>query len=277
MKNEIAKIFGCNLDAIQDIKPLKNGITNNSFTFTIDGDKYILRIPGEGTDRFINRNREYHVYQKISNLNLSDDIVYINPTSGYKITKHWDDARTCDPYNQEDVNACMKKLREFHDMNITVGHTFCPFDLLDLFESFWSKPSRYGDYKQTKSKVMALHEHILSFSPAFSLTHIDPVHDNFLFINNNQLRLIDWEYSSMQDPHLDIAMFIVYAMYDEEWINRVFEFYFQGSQHSLISKIHAYIATGGLLWSNWCEWQLQEGVDYGEWALRLYRFAKEHS
>lgn len=29
-------------------------------------------------------------------------------------------------------------------------------------------------------------------------------------------KLTDWEYAGMQDPHLDVAMFIIYAMYDRD-------------------------------------------------------------
>ena len=48
------------------------------------------------------------------------------------------------------------------------------------------------------------------------LTHIDAVPDNFLFYNDGsteKLQLTDWEYSGMQDPHVDIAMFCMYSMY----------------------------------------------------------------
>lgn len=277
LTNEISDIFKCNPGDIQDLKPLKKGMNNTSFTFIINGAKYHLRTPGVGTDKFINRNEEYAVYQKISTLNLSEDIVYFDPISGYKIARFWDDARVCDPYSLEDVAACMKKLREFHDMNITVEHTFDPFERIEYFESLWSGPSCYGDYTQTKSKVMALQEYILSFSPVFSLAHIDPVSDNFLFIGNDQIRLIDWEYAAMQDPHIDIAMFVTYAMYDRVWVDRVIELYFQGCHHSLIGKIHAYIAAVGLCWSNWCEFKRQEGADFAEWALRQYQYAKDYA
>ena len=48
------------------------------------------------------------------------------------------------------------------------------------------------------------------------LTHIDAVPDNFLFIDSEDgsedIRLIDWEYAGMQDPHVDIAN-VLYICY----------------------------------------------------------------
>ena len=42
-------------------------------------------------------------------------------------------------------------------------------------------------------------------------------------------------------------------------------------------KIYCYIAIAGLLWSNWCEYKRNLGVDFGEYSLKQYRYAKEYS
>ena len=41
-------------------------------------------------------------------------------------------------------------------------------------------------------------------------------------------------------------------------------------------KIYCYIAACGLLWSNWCEYKLTFGVEFGEYALAQFRFAKDY-
>ena len=41
-------------------------------------------------------------------------------------------------------------------------------------------------------------------------------------------------------------------------------------------KIYCYVAVCGLLWSNWCEVKYHEGVEFGEYSLRQYRYAKEY-
>ena len=111
-------------------------MTNRSFIFTIDNQKYIMRIPGEGTDQLINRREEAAVYHIIKDKEVCDDIVYINPDNGYKITRYMENARNCDQKNVADLNKCMKKLREFHGMKLTVNHTFVPTNriLRDIME-----------------------------------------------------------------------------------------------------------------------------------------------
>ena len=41
-------------------------------------------------------------------------------------------------------------------------------------------------------------------------------------------------------------------------------------------KIYCYIAACGLLWSNWCEYKRSLGVEFGEYSLRQYRYAKDY-
>ena len=101
--------------------------------------------------------------------------------------------------------------------------------------------------------------------------------DNFLFTADGQVRLIDWEYAGMQDPHVDIAMFCIYALYDREGVDRLIDLYFEGNcPRQTRIKIYCYIAACGLLWSNWCEYKRSLGVEFGEYSLRQYRYAKEY-
>lgn len=262
---------------IRDIEVLKKGMTNRSFMFTCKDQKYIMRIPGEGTDQLINRKQEADVYSVIKDKGLCDDIIYINPVNGYKITKYINDARVCDPYNDDDVKMCMKKLKGFHQMHLTVDHEFKIFDLIEFYESLWNgKKSIYRDYEKTKQNVLSLQTYINSFEKEYCLTHIDAVPDNFL-ITKDDIRLIDWEYAGMQDPHVDLAMFCIYAMYDREHVEKLIDAYFEGNcPKETRIKIYCYIAACGFLWSNWCEYKLHLGVEFGEYSLRQYRFGKDY-
>lgn len=103
----------------------------------------------------------------------------------------------------------------------------------------------------------------------------------FLFIDSEDgsedIRLIDWEYAGMQDPHVDIAMFCIYAMYDRKQIDKLINAYFtEGCPKEIRIKIYCYIAACGLLWSNWCEYKRNLGIDFGEYSLRQYRYAKDY-
>ena len=279
----IARVFHTTPDQVVDIKVLKKGMTNRSFLFSVHSDKYIMRIPGEGTDRLINRAQEAEVFRTISGHGLCDDPVYINPDNGYKITKFLEGIRVCDSENVGDLKRCMEKLRAFHEMKLSVPHTFDIFSQIEFYETLWEgRPSMYKDYVSTKANVLSLKPFIDSLEKDWCLTHIDAVPDNFLFSKpdgeeEELLQLTDWEYSGMQDPHVDIAMFAIYSLYNKKQVDRLIDIYFQNKcDKTTRTKIYAYIAACGLLWSNWCEFKRNLGVEFGEYSLRQYRFAKDY-
>ena len=274
----IANALQVNRNEIVDINILKKGMTNRSFIFSCRNQKYIMRIPGEGTDLLIKRIEEAAVYDVIKDKDICDDIVYINPLNGYKITKYLESSRVCDADNEEDLVRCMKKLRDFHSLNLKVGHKFDIFKQIDFYESLWdATPSAYRDYESTKTKIFELKEYIDNCKFEVCLTHIDAVPDNFLFTADGDIRLIDWEYAGMQDPHVDIAMFCIYALYDRTQVDRLIDIYFESKcEKQTRLKIYCYIAACGLLWSNWCEYKRSLGVEFGEYSLRQYRYAKEY-
>ena len=277
----ISNVFGIPQNDITDISVLKKGMTNRSFLFTVRDSKYIMRIPGEGTDKLINRKEEAEVFKAISGLGLCDDPVYINPENGYKITRFLDGVRVADPECEADLIKCMDRLRSFHEMRLSVDHTFDIFGQIDFYESLWpQKNSIYRDYEETKANVLKLRPYIDSHIDSWVLTHIDAVPDNFLFYkdgNKEMLQLTDWEYSGMQDPHVDIAMFCIYSLYNKTETDKLIDLYFEGKcDHATRIKIYCYVAACGLLWSNWCEYKRSLGIEFGEYSLRQYRYAKDY-
>ena len=278
----IADVFNVRTQDIEEIRALKKGMTNRSFLFRVRGEKYIMRIPGEGTEQLINRAQEAQVFKTIDGRGLCDTPVYINPQNGFKITKFLENIRACDPDRVSDLEQCMKKLREFHQMELKVPHTFDLFEQIEFYESLWKgAPSIYKDYQKTKENVLKLKPYIEGLEKTWCLTHIDAVPDNFLFYTpkgeEQQLQLTDWEYAGMQDPHVDIAMFCIYSMYDKSQTDRLIDIYFEHKcDRATRTKIYAYIAICGLLWSNWCEFKRNLGVEFGEYSLRQYRFAKDY-
>ena len=240
-----------------------------------------MRIPGEGTDQLVNRRQEAAVYNAINGRYICDDVVYINPDNGFKITEFLEGARVCDPENYEDVKKCMKWLRTFHGLKLKVDHDFDIFSQMEFYETLWDgTPSVYKDYEKTKTNILSLRPYIGAHITEKVLTHIDAVPDNFLFFERygkEEIRLIDWEYAGMQDPHVDLAMFCIYSLYSKFQVDRLIEAYFiEGCDDATRIKIYCYIAACGLLWSNWCEYKRNLGVEFGEYSLQQYRYAKEY-
>lgn len=277
-----AEIIGVGNDEIVDISVLKKGMTNRSFLFSCRNRKYIMRIPGEGTQQLIDRRAEAEVYQSLKGKGICDNVIYMNAENGYKITEFIEGTRVCDPFNPKDLVICMEKLRAFHEQEFGVEREFHIFEQIEFYEALWGgKPSAYQDYETTKERVMRLQSYINAHTDKKVLTHIDAVPDNFLIMEDEkgacEVRIIDWEYAGMQDPHIDIAMFCIYSMYEKEQVDNLIDIYFQQNcPDETRVKIYCYIAACGLLWSNWCEYKAILGVKFGEYSQRQYDYAREY-
>jgi thiamine kinase-like enzyme len=231
-------------------------------------------MPGEGTAQLIDRKEEAAIYKTIMEENICDNVVYIDPDSGYKITEFIEGASVCDPFDENDVKNVCRSLE--HSMNgdllwsmllIYLGR------LISMKNCVWGERS---DYKITKERVFSLKTYIDAHVNRHVLTHIDAIPDNFLMVGD-EIRLIAWEYAGMQDPHVDIAMFAIYASYDRHQIDALIDIYFEDvCRDEIRVKIYCYISACGLLWSNWCEYKMQHGVEFGEYFHRQYQYAKDY-
>jgi CTP:phosphocholine cytidylyltransferase-like protein/thiamine kinase-like enzyme len=284
--NVISKVLDVPVNKIHGTEPIKMGLTNDSFRFSVGNSNYMFRVCGIGTEVYIDRAAEHAVYQAISHLKISDDVIYINPETGHKISAYLENSRICNPHDTEDVKRCMEVLRAFHGKKLKVAHTFDLFERIAYYEKLAYQGGQspyFNDYETTKSQIHEMKPFIDSCEKEWILSHIDPAHVNFLFTRGEDLpRLIDWEYSGMQDAHLDIAMFVLQTPlsgrpYNLEDVDALIGEYFDGNVPRDISvKIYAYVAAGGLLWFNWCEYQRALGVDHGGYAELQYRYAKEY-
>lgn len=282
LENEAIQIientFSIDKSDIHNIHTLKKGMTNRSFIFTVKNKRYIMRIPGVGTDELINRQEEFNVYKQIRDEPYTERVLYLNPKNGYKLSEFLEGTRNSKANDWQDVTQCMNLLRKFHKQKHSVNHKFDIWKQIEFYDTLRNAPSAYRDFLITKDNVLKLKSFIENNISNWTLCHIDANADNFLINKEGRTFLIDWEYAGMQDPDLDIAMFAIYAGYSRDQFDKLIDIYYQDKCNETTRyKIYAYAAVGGLLWSNWCEYKQSLGLDFGEYSLSQYRYAKEYS
>ncbi len=275
----IASVLNCNESSIMNLKPSRFGMTNKSFFFDVGGAKYIFRIPGEGTKKMINRHEEMAVYNAIADLRICDKLIYFNPETGIKITQYEVDSRNADAFNTEDVKKCMNVARLLHGSGIKVPHKFNFRERILYYEDL--AKSLYGilfnDYEAVKKNMINLLDILDGMDLPSCLTHIDLVCDNFLIKENGSILLIDWEYAGMADPLIDIAMFAIYSYYNDDQIMELINIYFErDAKNEELLRIFCYISLAGFLWTLWTCYKQALGVKFGDYGLKMYRYAKDY-
>jgi thiamine kinase-like enzyme len=90
------------------------------------------------------------------------------------------------------------------------------------------------------------------------------------------MMLIDWEYAGMADPLIDVAMFAIYAYYSRQEIDTLLEIYLlRKATKDEIMRVYLLAALGGFCWSVWTEYNQSLGVEFGDYGMKMYRYAKD--
>ncbi|MEG1901817.1 MAG: phosphotransferase [Clostridium sp.] len=275
----VSQVFHIKESDIRNIRCLKAGMTNQSFLFEVNGAHYICRIPGPGTDRLIDRRQEQDVYRLVEPLGITEQIVYFDGDTGYKIAKYYEGARNSNARDWTDVEACMELLKKLHHANLIADHSFDMRERIHFYETLCKNHQfiLFDDYSQVRAWMDVLLDRLDTLKRPQCLSHIDSVADNFLFLPDGSIKLIDWEYAGMQDPLIDIAMCGIYSYYDEAELDRLLTIYLgcaPSDEERLVT--YAYSALGGFLWCLWAIFKSIEGEEFGEYTIVMYRYAKQY-
>lgn len=275
----VANVFEVSESEIHNIRCLKSGMTNQSFLFELKGQHYICRIPGVGTELLINRAQEAQVYEAIDSYGFAEKLLYFNGETGYKIAKYYEGARNADANSIEDMSKCMTLLRKLHDAKVKVEHSFDLRERIDFYQSlcYQHGGTLFEDYQVVRRWMDELLQWTESEGNERLLTHIDSVADNFLILEDGTVKLIDWEYSGMSDPLLDIAMCAIYSYYSKEQADQLLLLYLGKEPTQKEQKLYySYMALGGFLWCLWAVYKASLGKEFGEYTLIMYRYAKHY-
>lgn len=308
---------------IRNIRCLKAGMTNRSWLFTVEDEEavarlkardFICRIPGKGTEKLINRREEAEIYRLIAPLGITEQLCYFDETTGYKISRYYENSRSADFTKEEELGACFALLKRLHGSGLRVSHSFSLSERISFYEGLCRENGGipFEDYPECRQDA----ERLLRFTEKehlpYCLCHIDPNHDNFLVTEeggrlSEAIRMIDWEYAGMADPILDIAMAAIYAYRSFDDAKEMLRVYRElpaeeraldiqernagesergGGVQSLSEEgrerkpreealLVAYMGLGGLLWSLWGIYKSELGEEFGEYTLRMYRYFKD--
>lgn len=278
IKNDIAQCMNCNPNDILDVHNMHAGMTNESYSFKYMNKKLIYRIPGKGSNELVNRAQEYDAYKAIRWLNISDTVIYYDKKTGVKISEYIEHAHVVDGTNVNDITKCMLFAKHcLHEKNKIVQHKINIVSMINKYEALMGT-SKYEDYQDVKTRIISSLRYWKKQPHKYCLCHFDLNPDNFLISKNGNIHLLDWEYAGMNDPLFDLAGWIVYKKYTDEQVNHIIDIYLEHHATKLeLSKIYAYIAAMGLLWSNWCEYKRKCGEEFGDYAEQQFEYARRYS
>ena len=257
------------------------GMTNIVHLVETDSNNLIVRIPGKGTEDYINRTFEYNNAMAAWRAGISAEIIWADVEKGIMVSKAINGIETMTPKFFSSRKGSPARaglaLAKLHNSGETFDFRFDLFNMIDDYLDILSSknaelPDGYHDIvKAAKPVKEALIANPMTLAPC----HCDPLCENFLD-DGNKMWIVDWEYSGMNDPLWDLGDLSVEAGMDESQESEMLIAYF-GKDPTAAQKgrVIIYKAMCDLLWTLWGLIQHADknpAEDF--WAYSIERFER---
>ena len=258
------------------------GMTNLNYLVTIDSNNFIVRVPGNGTEEFIDRRVEKENLEFASSLGINPELRYFNLESGLKITKQIVNAITLTPAiaNEEKTMVKVAEIfRTVHNSNRLMSNRFELFEMMANFEELALEAGAelFPGFDEVKKEIISLQQYFEDLKIKEVPCHIDPACSNFIICDEDKVYLIDWEYSGMFDPMWDIAAHALEAKLSETEEAFFVRQYFQREatvsekKRMLLHKIFQ-----DYLWSLWTLFKEEKGDDSASYGKNRFERARKN-
>ena len=272
VKEKIASLLSGD-EEIQSVEQL-GGMTNQNYLVKTSSNQYIVKFFGKGTDKLIDRQNEKFNLELLKDLKLDVENYLFDIEAGIKVNQYIENAETLDSAT---IKTKFEKialiLQTIHASGKELKGEFAPFEEIKKYESLIQGEISYPNYEAVRKSVLSLKNELEKIGVNKKSCHIDLVPENFIEGPNGHLYLIDWEYSSMNDPMWDLAaLFLESEFTPEEEAD--FLAYYEGDKTPVSrEKIRIYKILQDIIWSLWTIYKEENGADFGDYGISRYNRA----
>ena len=250
------------------------GMTNQNYLAKTTNKQYIVKFFGKGTEKLINRQDEKYNLELLKDLDLDVKNYLFDIEAGIKVNEYIESAITLDSTTiKTKFDKIAPILQTIHASGKELRGEFAPFEEIKKYESLIEEKIPYANYEAVREEVFSLEKRLADLGVDRKSCHIDLVPENFIESPQGRLYLIDWEYSSMNDPMWDLAALFLeseFTLQEEE----AFLSYYESDQTPVSrEKITIYKILQDTIWSLWTIYKEEQGADFGDYGVSRYQRA----
>ena len=200
------------------ISQLSGGITNKLFRIQSEKGDYTVRIYGDKTDLFINRDVEAHTIQEMAKVGVASNLIKYMPELGVTIVEFIGDSivlKNEDFLDQALYPKIVTPIRKIHSSAVRLKQIFNPLvEVMKMSAILKRLDAKYKEFdiSGTIQRLIKLSSIINIPESEYTPCHNDLLADNFILINDDARKkyaepmyIIDWEYAGMAPRYYDIA------------------------------------------------------------------------
>ena len=250
------------------------GMTNQNYLVKTTNKQYIVKFFGKGTEKLINRQDEKYNLELLKDLDLDVKNYLFDIEAGIKVNEYIESAITLDSTSiKTKFDKIAPILQTIHASGKELRGEFAPFEEIKKYESLIEEKIPYANYEAVREEVFSLEKRLADLGVDRKSCHIDLVPENFIESPQGRLYLIDWEYSSMNDPMWDLAALFLESEFTRQE-EEVFLSYYESDQTPVSrEKITIYKILQDTIWSLWTVYKEEQGADFGDYGVSRYQRA----
>ena len=272
VKEKIASLLSGD-EEIQSVEQL-GGMTNQNYLVQTSSNQYIVKFFGKGTEKLIDRQNEKFNIELLKDLKLDVENYLFDIEAGIKVNQYIENAETL---NLNTIKTKFEKiapiLQTIHASGKELKGEFAPFEEIKKYESLIQGEIYYPNYEAVRKSVFSLKEELEQIGIEKKSCHIDLVPENFIEGPDGHLYLIDWEYSSMNDPMWDLAALFLESEFTTDQEDSFLSYYESEQTPVSREKIRIYKILQDIIWSLWTIYKEENGADFGDYGITRYNRA----
>ena len=250
------------------------GMTNQNYLVKTTNKQYIVKFFGKGTEKLINRQDEKYNLELLKDLDLDVKNYLFDIEAGIKVNEYIESAITLDSTTiKTKFDKIAPILQTIHASGKELRGEFAPFEEIKKYESLIEEKIPYANYEAVRKEVFSLEKRLIDLGVDRKSCHIDLVPENFIESPQGRLYLIDWEYSSMNDPMWDLAALFLESEFTRQEEEAFLSHYESEQTPVSREKIAIYKILQDAIWSLWTVYKEEQGADFGDYGVSRYQRA----
>ena len=250
------------------------GMTNQNYLVKTTNKQYIVKFFGKGTEKLINRQDEKYNLELLKDLDLDVKNYLFDIEAGIKVNEYIESAITLDSRSiKTKFDKIAPILQTIHASGKELRGEFAPFEEIKKYESLIEEKIPYAHYETVREEVFSLEKRLADLGVDRKSCHIDLVPENFIESPQGRLYLIDWEYSSMNDPMWDLAALFLESEFTRQEEEAFLSHYESEQTPVSREKIAIYKILQDAIWSLWTVYKEEQGADFGDYGVSRYQRA----
>jgi thiamine kinase-like enzyme len=263
------------------------GLTNSNWRVDVEGDRqaYFVKVPGPGTEKFIDRATANAASRQAAAMNVGPALVFCDPATGVEVSEFLEGYQPCTAWEVGQPEICARVMDLFRTWNSgpALPQTKTAFDMA---EEHRAQVLRDGTVlPRWAEEVLVVYDEARQRFLAAGLDivpcHNDPGAGNYMRAIadlRKPMRLIDYDYASNNERSYEIGVFVGFNFFDEQQTRHAIESYFGRCDPQMWARVQVSRVVADVKWGLWGlvnarAWNGDfDYYKYGLWDLRRAQF-----